>query len=99
MSGMSLRFSADFSDPALDVEPFIDEVFSELKSGFLELPKGKGFVEYSIFENGYQALKKATRGFEAIEAESVISCVYANPIALTVLRTILGFTPSEWAEV
>jgi hypothetical protein len=99
MSGMPSRFSADFSDPALDVEPFIDEVFSELKSGFLELPKGKGFVDYSVFESGYQALKKATRGFETIEAESIIACVYAAPIAFVVLRTILGFTPSEWAEV
>jgi hypothetical protein len=96
---MPLRFSADFSDPALNVEPFIDEVFSELKSGFLELPKGQGFVEYPDFENGYQALKKATHGFTVIEPESIIACVYARPIALIVLRTILGFTPSEWADV
>ncbi len=96
---MPSRFSAEFSDPALNVEPFIDEVFAELKSGFLELPKGQGFVEYSIFESGYQALKKATRGFQAVEAESIIACVYAMPIPLIVLRTILGFTPSEWADV
>ena len=47
---MPLRFSANFSDPTLDLDPFIDEVFSELKSGFLELPKGQGFVEYAVFE-------------------------------------------------
>jgi hypothetical protein len=96
---MPLRFSADFSDPKLDLDPFIDEVFSELKSGFLELPKGQGFVEYATFEKGYQALKKATRDFKETKAAAVTACVYDNPIAFIVLRTILGFTPSEWADV
>ena len=96
---MPLRFSADFSDPKVDLDSFIDEVFAELKSGFLELPKGQGFVEYPIFEKGYQALKKATRDFKAVNAEAVVACVYGTPIAFIVLRTILGFTPSEWADV
>lgn len=47
---MPLRFDVDYADPALDIDPFIDEVFGELKSGFLELPKGQGFVEYPVFE-------------------------------------------------
>ena len=83
----------------LDIDPFIDEVFGELKSGFLELPKGQGFVEYSVFESGYQALKKATAGFTTVTAESITPAVYSTPIAFIVLRTILGFTPSEWADV
>jgi hypothetical protein len=96
---MPLRFSANFSDPTLNIDPLIDEVFGELKSGFLELPKGQGFVEYAVFENGYQALKKSTRDFAEINPERIIACVYATPIAFIVLRTILGFTPSEWADV
>lgn len=96
---MPLRFSADFSDPTLDLDPFIDEVFSELKSGFLELPKGQGFVEYAVFESGYQALKKATVGFTVVTAANVTTAIYSTPIAFIVLRTILGFTPSEWADV
>jgi hypothetical protein len=96
---MPLRFKANFSDPKLDIDPLIDEVFSELKSGFLELPKGQGFVDYPAFEAGYQALKKATAGFTAVTAEKMIEAVYATPIAFIVLRTILGFTPSEWADV
>ena len=95
---MPLRFSGDFlpDDPAIDL--FIDEVFSELKSGFLELPKGKGFVEYSDFETGYQSLKKATVGFTNLDTAAIRSAVYSTPISLVVLRAILGFTPSEWAE-
>lgn len=96
---MSSRFEADFSDPALDLDPFIDEVFGELKSGFLELPKGPGFIEYAVFETGYQALKKATTGFTSIEVAGITAAIYTTPIALIVLRTILGFTPSEWADV
>lgn len=96
---MPSRFDANYSDPSLNIDPFIDEVFSELKSGFLELPKGEGFVEYPTFETGYQALKRATVGFTAVSAENIIPVVYSTPIAFIVLRTILGFTPSEWAEV
>jgi hypothetical protein len=99
MNAMPSRFSANFSDPNLDLDPLIDEVFAELKSGFLELPKGQGFVEYPIFEKGYQALKKATRDFKEIKAPAVTACLYEIPIAFIVLRTILGFTPSEWADV
>ncbi len=96
---MPSRFDANFSDPTLDLEPFIDEVFSELKSGFLEMPKGEGFVEYAVFEAGYQALKRATEGFTRLNELDLVDAVYATPIALIVLRTILGFTSSEWAEV
>ena len=95
---MPLRFSADYSDPSLNLDPFIDEVFGELKSGFLELPKGQGFVEYATFEAGYQALKKATGGFVTVTPEVITPAIYATPIAFIVLRTILGFTPSEWAD-
>jgi hypothetical protein len=96
---MPLRFNADYSDPSLNLDPFIDEVFGELKSGFLELPKGEGFVDYGVFETGYQALKKATGGFLSVTPETVLPVIYSAPISFIVLRTILGFTPSEWAEV
>jgi hypothetical protein len=96
---MPLRFSIDYSDPKLDIDPLIDEVFGELKSGFLELPKGKGFVEYPIFESGYEALKKASSEFTVLDPDNLIKAVYGTPMAFIVLRTILGFTPSEWADV
>jgi hypothetical protein len=55
---MPLRFEADYSDPSLSFEPLVDEVFAELKSSFLEMPRGEGFIEYATFERGYQALKR-----------------------------------------
>ena len=50
-------------------DPFIDEVFSELKSGFLNCRRGGGSLNTPVFETGYQALKKATAGFAAVTAE------------------------------
>ena len=40
-------------------EPYVDSVFSCLESEFLVMPKGAGFVEYPVFERGYEALKMA----------------------------------------
>jgi hypothetical protein len=96
---MPSRFDADFSDPTLNLDPFVDEVFGELKSGFLELPRGEGFVDYGTFESGYQAIKRATSGFTTLDPAAVTAAIYATPIAFIVLRSILRFTPSEWADV
>src|SRR5208282_163655 len=41
-------------DPAIVWDPLVDEVFSELKSSFIEMPKGEGFIDYPTFETGYQ---------------------------------------------
>jgi hypothetical protein len=75
----------------------VDGVTASLKSEFLAMPKGDGFIKYSLFEAGYEALKRATGGFCSLEPEQVIASVYEAPIAFVILRTMLGFTPPEWA--
>ena len=96
---MPLRFEADYNDVALSFDPLVDEVFSELKSSFLEMPRGEGFVDYPTFERGYQSLKKATNAFANVTATTVEAAVAETPIAFVVFRAILGFTPPEWAYV
>ena len=96
---MPLRFDADYSDTSLSFEPLVDEVFAELKSSFLEMPRGEGFIEYATFERGYQALKRATSDFETVTPATVEAAVAQAPIAFIVFRTILGFTPPEWAYI
>jgi hypothetical protein len=96
---MPLRFDLDYNDPSLAFDPLIDEVFSELQSSFLEMPRGEGFIDYATFEKGYQALKAATNDFVNVTAETVEAAVIAAPIAFIVFRAILGFTPPEWAYV
>jgi hypothetical protein len=96
---MKQPFEVPFAEVEADPEPFVDAVFSTLVSDFLVMPKGEGFVDYSTFNTGYERLKQATSDFQQISAERVLSAVLECPMALVVVRSILGFTPPEWAYV
>lgn len=96
---MPFPFEVPFNQLQVELDTYVDEVFAALRSEFLTMPKGEGFVEYSIFEQGYEALKRVTAGFQEVSPASVTEVVYQVPIALVVLRAILGFTPPEWAYV
>lgn len=96
---MPLRFDLDYNDPALKFEALVDEVFGELQSSFLEMPRGEGFTDYATFEKGYQALKLATNDFTIVTAATIEAAVVTVPVAFIVFRSILGFTPPEWAYV
>lgn len=96
---MPSRFEVDYGDPSLAFEPLVDEVFSELKSSFIEMPRGDGFVDYPTFERGYQELKRSTDAFSDVTNANVEAAIEVAPIAFVVLRAILGFTPPEWAYV
>lgn len=96
---MPLRFEADYNDPNIAWEPLVDEVFGELTSSFLEMPKGEGFIDYSTFEKGYQTLKRHTDAFAKVTTETILAAVREVPIAFIVFRCMLGFSPPEWAYV
>jgi hypothetical protein len=96
---MPFPFEVPFVDIQANLDLYVDEVFGALRSEFLTLPRGEGFIDYPIFEQGYEALKRTTGGFRDLAAGPVIETVYQVPIAFTVLRTMLGFTPPEWAYV
>ena len=92
-------FEAPFDEVRKDPERYVDAVFSCLESEFLVMPKGIGFVEYPVFERGYEALKAATKGFSQLDPVKVLSVTLVEPISIVVLRTMLGFTPPEWGYV
>lgn len=94
---MPFPFEVPLADLAADLDTYVDAVFGALQSEFLTLPKGDGFVEYPVFERGYEALKLVTGDFREMSPESITALIYEIPIALIVLRTMLGFTPPEWA--
>lgn len=96
---MPLRFEANYADPALNWDPLIDEVFGELTSRFLEMPKGEGFIDYPTFESGYQVLKRSTNAFAELNEQTVLEAIQQAPIAFIVFRCILGFTPPELAYI
>ena len=94
---MPFPFKVEFDDVRSDLDTYVDAVFGCLESEFLVMPKGKGFVEFPAFEEGYEALKQATGSFRTVTPDKVGPVVLQTPIALIVLRCMLGFTPPEWA--
>jgi hypothetical protein len=96
---MPFPFEVSFEEVRANLDDFVDAIFGALQSEFLTLPKGEGFLEFPPFEQGYESLKRATGNFQRMSAEAVIETVYMVPVALIVLRSILGFTPPEWAYV
>jgi len=92
-------FEVPFEDIEAAPDKYISSVFSCLESEFLIMPKGAGFVDYPLFEHGYEALKKATSGFNKFDVDAEFEAIQKTPIALIVIRTMLGFTPPEWAYI
>ncbi len=96
---MNYPFEVSFEEVRQDIDEYITSTISSLESDFLIMPRGPGFVGYPVFEHGYELLKKATSSFSELDKDAITTTVYDTPIALIVLRTILGFTPPEWAHV
>ena len=94
---MKYPFESDLSEVLAHPESFVDAVFSSLASEFLVMPKGEGFLEYARFASGYEALKSATKGFTEFAPPVVLRSILECPVVFVVLRSILGFTPPEWA--
>lgn len=94
---LKFPFEATFEQIRGNPDPFVSSVFSCLESEFLVMPKGPGFIEYPTFERGYEALKQATAGFTRITVDRILPVTHSEPISIVVLRSMLGFTPPEWA--
>lgn len=96
---MILPFEVDYEEMIQDLESYVSAIFSSLESDFMTMPRGNGFVDFSIFEQGYETLKLATRGFQDMSPENIFEAAQASPMVLIILRSILGFTPPEWAYI
>ena len=94
---MPFPFEVQFDEVRSNLDTYVDAVFACLESEFLVMPKGTGFVEFPVFESGYEALKRATKGFRDVAPDTIAQVVFDTPISLVVLRCMLGFTPPEWA--
>ncbi len=96
---MRYPFEADYQEILANPDSFVTAVFSSLESEFLLLPRGQGFIEYPAFEVAYEALKKVTANFSQLPRDQIINLASSTPLCLIVIRSILGFTPPEWAYV
>lgn len=91
-------FEVPFEQVSDNLEFFVDRVFEALESAFLVMPRGTGFVEADRFKHAYDALLAATDGFHDFDADRIIAAAQDEPLVLVALRSILGFTPPEWAD-
>ena len=94
---MRFAFEAKVEEVLAAPDSFVDAVFSSLASEFLVMPKGDGFLDYAVFASGYETLKKASAGFTRFKSKTILAAALDCPVILIVLRSILGFTPPEWA--
>lgn len=94
---MPFPFEIPAAEISVNIEDHVDSIYAGLSSDFISMPKGEGFVDYPVFEAGYEALKKATSGFDTLAPEALLTCILDVPISFLVLRTMLGFTPPELA--
>jgi len=81
------------------IEEMVTATISDLSSEFLLMPTGAGFVRYPDFQAAYEVLKRNTAGFQTLSFESVQSALRENSLVLGVLRSVLGMTAPEWAEL
>ena len=81
------------------IEEMVDAVFSDLVSEFLLLPMGKGFPKYTDFLDAYEILKRTSRAFDDFSKATVNNALMENSRVLGVIRSILGMSAPEWAEL
>lgn len=96
---MTFPFEASREDLAANLDAYAEVVRNSLESEFLVMPRGPGFVEYARFSEAYETLRSVTSGFSKTSPEVISSAVDRDNLAIVVLRSVLGFTPSEWAHV
>jgi len=92
-------FEAPYAEIEANIDTFVNVVFDALQSSFLLLPRGPGFVTYQEFQEAYEVLKRHTAGFAVVEPKEVMDALQEDALAFVVLRTMLGFTPPEWAYI
>jgi hypothetical protein len=82
-----------------DLDALVAVTFGDLTSQFMNMPRGSSFVEYDAFRSGYEALRMATGGFAAFDADTCWAALVDDARAFQALRAILGVTPPEWGDL
>lgn len=81
------------------LDEMVDVTFASLQSQFLVMPKGSAFIEYGDFQEAYENLKRATGAFRVVTEQTILEALAADALSLVVLRTMLGMSPVEWADL
>ena len=92
-------FEVDADYLASHIDQMVDVTFADIQSQFLMMPRGQDFIEFSNFQDAYEALKQETDAFAHFNDETVWKALRRNALVFVVVRTILGLSPPEWAEL
>lgn len=83
----------------LQLDAMVDITFLDLQSQFLVLPRKVSFIEYAEFQAAYEVFKRHVGGFSVLTEDTAWAALREDALGLVVLRTILGMSPGEWAEI
>ena len=92
-------FELDREELETRIEEMVTATIDDLSSEFLLLPTGPSFVRYPEFQSAYETLKRTTGAFRNFSFETVRVALLDNSLVLGVLRSILGMSAPEWAEL
>ena len=81
------------------IEEMVSITFDDLSSEFLLMPSGTAFVRYPDFQAAYEVLKRSTGSFQKLTPDAVKTALRENSLVLGVLRSVLGMSAPEWAEL
>ena len=101
VSRPSLPFEVSFVKLTDNLDNYVSRVFEALEIDYLTeslaIPRGEGFTTFDAFVQGYTEIHKVTEGFRKLDPDRLFEAIRRVPMALVVLRTILGLSPPEWA--
>lgn len=92
-------FELTYEELEARIEDMVEVTFHDLQSQFLVLPKKDTFIEYHEFQAAYEVLKRHMKGFTVLKEDTIWRALREDALGLVVLRTILGMSPGEWAEI
>jgi hypothetical protein len=92
-------FQASQEELSNNIDTYADRFAADLQSFFFVMPKGDDFLGFARFREAYVALAESTKSFATFTTADVESAVRRDPIALVVMRTILGLSPPELAYI
>jgi hypothetical protein len=92
-------FAATEQELRANLDQYVDSFIGSLCTFFLTMPKGSDFIEFARFQAAYETLKGDSADFKEFSAATVLSAVRRDPLVLVILRTMLGFSPPEFAYV
>jgi hypothetical protein len=92
-------FEVDSDYLLAHLDDLVDVTFADIQSQFLVMPKGNNFIEFADFQDAYEVLKQETGAFAQFTDATVWNAFRRDALTFVVLRTILGLSPPEWAEI